>query len=101
LDLLDNLIDNITAANTIYPISKFELEWRRHYQTEAITNCEQLLQRILCLENIIPIKASKFLPYVAQIEFEIKLLKGWRKSNNKLAAQVSAIEEREGKKERE
>jgi hypothetical protein len=43
-----------------------------------------------------PVKASKFMPYIEQIEFEIKLLKGWRKANNKIE---ELLDKRKAKKE--
>jgi hypothetical protein len=82
--LLRNLLMNITAANTIYPVNELEMQTRRQYQTAAIVNCEQLLQEILYCEDVLPVKVSKFVPYIEQIEFEISLLKGWRKANNKI-----------------
>jgi hypothetical protein len=82
--ILRNLMMNITAGNTIYPANESELRLRRQYQTAAIINCEQLLQEMHYCEDILPVHVSKFLPYVDAIEFEIKLLKGWRKANNKL-----------------
>jgi hypothetical protein len=82
--LLRNLMMNITAANTIYPINALEAQTRRQYQTAAIFNCEQLMQEILYCEDVIPVKVSKFVPYIEQIEFEISLLKGWRKANKKI-----------------
>lgn len=92
--LLRNLLLNITAGNTIYPTNNDELIIRRRYQTGAIINCEQLLQEILYCEDVIPVKASVFIPYIDQIQFEIKLLKGWRKSNNRLEEQVSAKQQK-------
>jgi hypothetical protein len=88
--LLRNMILNITAANTIYPVSQDELTLRRRYQTGAIINCEQLHQEVLYCQDVLPVKASMFVPYIEQVELEIKLLKGWRKSNNKLAEQIAA-----------
>jgi hypothetical protein len=82
--LLRNLMMNITAGNSIYPVNLDELYLRRRYQTAAIVNCEQLLQEFLYCEDVLPVQVSKFLPFVEKIEFEIALLKGWRKSNNKL-----------------
>ena len=84
MQILRNLMMNITAGNTIYPTNESELQLRRQYQTAAIVNCEQLLQEMHYCEDILPVHVSKFLPYVEAIEFEVKLLKGWRKSNNKL-----------------
>jgi len=92
--LLRNLMLNITAGNTIYPTNNEELILRRRYQTGAIINCQQLLQEILYCEDVIPVKASLFIPYVEQIQFEEKLLKGWRKSNNKLVEQVAARQQK-------
>ena len=88
--LLRNLMLNITAGNTIYPTSNDELMLRRRYQNGAIINCQQLHQEILYLEDVIPVKASMFIPYIELIQFEEKLLRGWRKSNNKLQEQITA-----------
>jgi hypothetical protein len=93
--LLRNLMLNITAANTIYPKNDAELQIRRNYQTGAVVNCEQLLQEMLYCEDVLPVKASKFMPYIEQIEFEIKLLKGWRKANKKIMEQAASKDGRE------
>jgi hypothetical protein len=97
--ILRNLMLNITAANTIYPISHDELMLRRRYQTGAIINCEQLLQEIQYCGDVLPVKASIFVQYIEKIEFELKLLKGWRKANSKLEEQIVA--KQHGKQRRE
>jgi hypothetical protein len=79
--LLRNLIMNITAGNSIYPVSLEELQLRRQYQTAAIINCQQLLQELQFCADILPVELGKFLPYAERIDFEIKLLRGWRKAN--------------------
>ena len=94
--LMRNMMWNITAGNTIYPVNDAELQERRIYQDRAIIACEQLHQEILYCEDVIPVKASTFMPYIEQIEFEIKLLKGWRKANSKI---IDLIAERNQKKE--
>ena len=83
LNELHSLMKNIVSANTIYITNIAEYYRRRHYQTESIMNCENLLQELQFIVNVLPCDINKFTPYVEQIEFEIKLLKGWRKSNNK------------------
>jgi hypothetical protein len=93
--ILHNMMMNITAANTIYPITPDELALRRRYQTGAIINCEQLVQEIEYCEDILPLEMKKFEPYFEMINYEIKLLKGWRKANNKIAEK---IKEHHGKK---
>jgi hypothetical protein len=83
-NLLRDMMRNIIAGNTIYPVNEAEIQERRCYQTAAVINCEQLLQELLYCEDVMPIKISKFMPYIEKIELEIKLLKGWRKANNKI-----------------
>jgi hypothetical protein len=82
--LLRNLIWNITAGNTIFPKNEKQVEKRWNYQTKAIINCERLHQEFLCAEDVLPLQISKLVPYVEMIETEIKLLKGWRKANDKI-----------------
>jgi len=71
------------------------------YQNGAIVNCQQLHQEILYCEDVMPVKASVFLPYIEKIEFEEKLLKGWRKWNNKRAKEIDAKKFSGGVKEEE
>ena len=73
-----------------YAKNESELQTRRHYQTEAIINCQQLIQELQFAEDSLPINAEKLLPYVEAIGFEITLLKGWRKSDNKIKIQPKA-----------
>lgn len=83
LDILHDLIMNITAANTIYPVYESELLERRNLQNRAIGNCEQLLQEMQYVISVVPVNANKYMRYVEMIDKEIALLKGWRKSDNK------------------
>ena len=92
--LLRNLMWNITAGNTIYPVNEAELSDRRLYQDRAIIACQQLHQEFLFAEDALPVNVSKFVPYIEMINFEEKLLKGWRKANNKL---LDEIKNKEGK----
>jgi len=88
LTLLRSLMLNITAANTIYPVTMEELAERRKFQTAAIYNCQQLLCELTHCADVLPVELNKFLPYIEKISFEIKLLKGWRKSSNDLARKI-------------
>jgi len=84
ISALGDMVSNIIKGNGIYPTTPEELQWRRHYQTEAILNCEQVLHEMDFCAEIFSVHLNKFLPFVDAIELEIKLLKGWRKSNGKL-----------------
>jgi hypothetical protein len=98
INVLRSLMMNITAANTIYPVSLEELAERRKYQTAAIYNCEQLLEEMTYCADILPVELGKFLPFVDKIAFEIKLLKGWRKSSNDLARKIKEGNAKGGQK---
>ena len=93
LEILKNLIQNIVAANTIYPVNIDELNERRKYQTHAIVNCEQLLQEMQYVIYILPCDINKYMPYVELITKEIKLLKGWRKGYLKLLVNLLGKED--------
>jgi leucyl aminopeptidase (aminopeptidase T) len=95
LDILRNLMRNITKANTLYPVNEHEVEIRRDYQNDAISDCEDLIQEMQHVMTIIPADVNKLLPYVEKIEYEITLLKGWRKANGKI---LKRIKNQESKK---
>lgn len=81
-DLTRSLLLNLTAANSIYPTVKLEAQQRRVYQDIAIGNCEQILKELQFIIEVFPISAKGYMPYIALIEKEITLIKGWRKSDN-------------------
>ena len=99
MNLCYNLIMNITQANTIYPVCESEFYDRRNFQNHAIGNCEQLLQEMQYIISIIPVDAQKYMRYVEMIEKEIALLKGWRKSDNKILKKIKENEAAKTQKE--
>ncbi|MBO5371147.1 MAG: hypothetical protein J6A75_00325 [Lachnospiraceae bacterium] len=88
LTILTNLMLNITAANSIYPINLMEVDIRRGLQDKAIANCEQLLQELIYCADIMPLQTSKIEPYAEIIDKEIALLKGWRKTTNDIGKRI-------------
>ena len=84
IHLLNELLYDIVHANTIYVRSISEYKTRRKYQTKAISICELLLQEFQYLIDILPININKLEYYIELIIKEIALLKGWRKSDNKI-----------------
>lgn len=81
--LVQDLVHAITNAYTIWPTNQAEYEEKRIWQDRAIMACESLLQDFTLIIDILPIDANKYIRYVDNIEEEINLLKGWRKSCNK------------------
>ena len=104
LDLCDDLIENITNANSIYPTEEFlheEFAIRREFQWMAICNCkdiEQVLQGIRVDFRIDINKINKFLDMSKR---EVDLIKGWRQSDNKVRKGAEKKIEAKKKKELE
>ncbi len=79
---LDELVDNITYANSIYPTNENELELRRHYQTLAICNCFQIQNKIVRMERCIEtVKIEHLEKTIDLLSHEVVLLKAWKKSS--------------------
>lgn len=93
------LVRNIIQANSIYPHTRGEFADRRRYQTMAIGNCEQLIQELQYVISIINVDANKYLPYVDMIDREVALLRGWRKSDNRLLTKIKENERQEAAEE--
>lgn len=88
LKILQDMINNITQANTIYPKSESEYYLRRQYQWRAIGNCYQLKQAMQAAVRNLPVKTEKYMPYIGAIEEEIALLKDWKKRDNKILQMI-------------
>ena len=93
LGFLRDIIHNIRAANSIYVLIESEYVERRILQTRAIYACEQLLEEFQFIIHVLPCDINCYLPYAEDIQKEIALLKGWRKSDNRILKQI-----REGKR---
>ncbi len=79
---VDEMVDNITFANTIYPTGVEELERRRKYQTSAIANCFQLQNKIVKLEKCIDKVTIESLDKIIDLLcIELTLLKKWKKTD--------------------
>jgi hypothetical protein len=79
------LMEEITAANSIYPTNEAELEQRRAHQNEAVVACEQIIQHIqFMIETLDGVKVNDFELLGDKIFKEIALVKAWRKSSKVL-----------------
>lgn len=94
LEIMSSFMDNIISANSLYPINEHELEVRRDYQNAAIKDCERFIQELQHIMTIIPADVNKLLPYVEKTEYEITLLKGWRKANSKILKRIKGQEQK-------
>ena len=84
LNILAEMINNITQAYTIYPGSLAECELKRRYQWSAISNCYQLLQSFQIAIRNLPVNITKYETFVTEIKAEIESLKEWKKNGNKV-----------------
>lgn len=81
--ILQNMMDEITSANSIYATNLSEFDERRNHQNEAIACCYKLFQEIQYIISIFNTDLNKLVPIIDMIEKEVDLLKGWRQSDNK------------------
>lgn len=87
-DCMARLIRYITIANKIYPTCEAELAERRLYQDKAIGECYVLEQELQYCMEVLPVSAKKYFCCADFIAEEIKLIKAWRKSDNKFKTKI-------------
>lgn len=83
MDCIRKTTEYIFSANSIYPTNLAEFEERRMFQNKAIGQCYRLLQELQYTVEILPVNVNKYARFVEGVEKEIRLLKGWRKRDNK------------------
>ena len=83
IEIIHELMMNITAANSIYATREFEFDMRRKYQNEAIACCYKLYQELQYVITTVYTDANSYIQLLDSIDTEIDLLKGWRQSDNR------------------
>lgn len=89
LEILRDMLANIVSANTIYVTSEMEYNRRRDYQNQAIADCYKIYQELQYITHLFPSDLNYLTTILDKTEREIELLKGWRKSDNKLKKNIS------------
>jgi hypothetical protein len=84
LAILDEYMDALITANSIYPTNYAELLERRNYQNRAVAKLEYLEQFLQRSIVQLPLSKSKSVQYFDLIEHTISIVKLWRKSNSKI-----------------
>lgn len=83
INKVDELVNNITFANSIFPTSDEEIKERKKYQIKAIANCFQLQNYIVKLEKTIDsVTISSLDKIIDLLCVELNLLKAWKKSDS-------------------
>ena len=88
LKTLASIKQNIRDANEVYPYYESEFFARRNYQDDAIRGCGELYDIFTLCKETLPVDADKYDRFVKHIEYEATLLKGWRKSDNRIIRQI-------------
>lgn len=83
IECMHSLNEHIYVANSIYPTCQEELTERRIHQDIAIGQCYRLIQELQYAIETLPVNVNVYLRFAEDIEKEISLIKGWRKSDNK------------------
>lgn len=83
IECIHSINEHVYVANSIYPTCQEELTERRIHQDIAIGQCARLAQELQYAVETLPVNVNTYLNIAQDIEKEIALLKGWRKSDNK------------------
>jgi len=95
IDLVRELMEEITAANTIFvkpsdKVAKSEIvehnrnvTIRRHHQLKAIIKCEQIIQHLQwMIDTLDNVTVSRLETLAEKVINEVTYLKGWREKFN-------------------
>lgn len=85
MDLCSDIKADIRCANNVFPVYIEEYIDRRRYQDQAIRKCGVLYDELIDIKRDLHINANKYMSLIGLIIEQVKLLKGWRKSENKIA----------------
>ena len=88
LNLCRNMIHEIFLANEIYPQHLCECDERRLHQDLAIGYCENLIQELQYVITTLHVSIEKYETITKMIVHEQNLIKGWRKSDNKVRKKI-------------
>ena len=88
ISCLHGINEHVYTANSIYPTCAEELTERRIHQDLAIGQCYRIVQELQYAIETLPVDVNVYLRFAEQIQKEIDLIKGWRKSDNKFRKQI-------------
>ena len=92
IKLARKMMEEITAANTIYPQNEDDLRQRRAHQDRAIIKCEQIIQHIQwMIDTLETVKLSQFEVLGEKVIREVTLLKAWRAKNKILPLEKEKV----------
>ncbi len=79
---VDELVDNLYFANSIFPTNKIEYQMRSKYQTLAVCNCFQLHNKIVRMIECVQSVKIENLEKIAELLVNAEgLIKQWKKTD--------------------
>ena len=90
IGIMRTILHNIRRANDTYPTTIAQFDTRRAYQDLAIRDCEVVYEELQYVISVLPVDANKYEEIVKKIDEEIALLRGWRKSDNRILKAIKA-----------
>lgn len=77
------LNDNIHSAKSIYPKTSGDLNTRRQFQNQALSNCESIKMKLDYIARYFNVDINMFRESIDLLNDEKKLIKKWRISDQK------------------
>ena len=84
IQITRDMVHEIFLANEICPQFISECDERRIHQDLALGHCENLIQELQYIITTLPVNVEKYENITNMIMQEQALIKGWRKSDNKI-----------------
>lgn len=88
IQITRDMVHEIFLANEICPQFISECDERRIHQDLALGHCENLIQELQYIITTLPVNIEKYENITNMIMQEQALIKGWRKSDNKIRKSI-------------
>lgn len=82
------VVQDVSAANAIYPKNIGDYNMRRAYQNDALAQCRQLIVEIQNVVDTFDVDVNDYIYYSDAISREIDLIKRWRQTDNRFCKQI-------------
>ena len=90
IEKVDELVDNVVAANTVFPSNEERMKKRWDYLTAALINCYQLQSKLIRLMRVVETVTPESLGEIQKsLSDETNLLKACIKSNKVISSKGS------------
>ncbi len=89
INAVQDLVNHLVAANTIYPVNQVECEERRLELDRALECCNRLEQELNYIAETLPNDLTRFGGHIERIQAEYRMIKALRKSDNRFGQRLN------------